>query len=208
MQFLAFSAFSKNGTKSSLYPKHSFSRKRKLHKACQWWVYTFLSQNSKVFRVLKNFSGRDAVFHPKDLHQKDKKSFKNAPSVFRKPLGNLYSYFPVLFFSSFTVSWFAFQSPFENFFETEMLFQNEMQLLNSSWDAFTKNSSRSGRKLRRDSNSLFKPKPLNLSSLLISTQPSLVTWTSLTLWSLDSGKAFQDRCCVAIKIQESREGDS
>ena len=189
MQFLAFFSFFKEWYKSSLYPKNSFSRKRKLQKACQWWVYTFLSQNSKVFRVLKNFSGRDAVFHPKDLHQKDKKVSKMHHLCSESLLGTFTPTF-LCFFSSFTVSWYAFQSPFEIFFETEMLFQNETQLPNSSWDAFTQNSSRSGRKLRRDSNSLFKPKPLNLSSLLTSTQPSLVTWTSLTLWSLDSGKAF------------------
>ena len=54
---------------------------------------------------------------PKRFAWDRQKKFKNAGSVFRKPLEDLHCYASVLFFSSFTVSWFAFQSslPFENF---------------------------------------------------------------------------------------------
>ena len=186
--FSLFSFF-KEWYKSSLYPKHSFSRKRKLQKACQWWVYTFWAKTVRFSEFWKTFPVEMLFFTQKIYIRKTKKVSKMHHLCSESLLGTFTPTF-LCFFSSFTVSWYAFQSPFEIFFETEMLFQNETQLPNSSWDAFTKNSSRSGRKLRRDSNSLFKPKPLNLSSLLISTQPSLVTWTSLTLWSLDSGKAF------------------
>jgi len=105
-------------------------------------------------------------FNLKDLRETDKKSFKNAASVFRKPLENFHSYAPVLFFSSFIVSWFAFQSSFENFWNRDVLPKRnvlesrqtagahslklkKVNFPNSLYEAFKK-STRSGRKERVD----------------------------------------------------------
>ena len=95
--FSLFSFF-KEWYKSSLYPKHSFSRKRKLQKACQWWVYTFWAKTVRFSEFWKTFPVEMLFFTQKIYIRKTKKSFKNAPSVFRKPLGDLHSYFPVFFF--------------------------------------------------------------------------------------------------------------
>ena len=81
--FSLFSFF-KEWYKSSLYPKHSFSRKRKLQKACQWWVCTFWAKTVRFSEFCKNFSGGDAVFRPKDLHQKDKKKFQKCTICVQK----------------------------------------------------------------------------------------------------------------------------